>query len=218
MTQNQIAFARLREDIRHNQATEGYTSLELSEGARHNVATEGENYRHNVAGEQINWYNAGETNRHNTQTEGLNWYLAPSQADSYESQARYNDTRSDVARGELDLKSAELELRNKIADMDWYKVYYSIENDKERVAVAKQEADTAATRVQSEIEKWLREYEFDVTRYQESGKPQEISQTVRNYVAAGKDATSIARAVYDLVTAWIDRRDEKRNWIPEFLK
>lgn len=218
MTQNQINYAKLREDIRHNVATEGYTGVELAEGQRHNTATEQEAYRHNVAGEQLNWYNAGETQRHNVKTEDLSWYLAPSQKEVNESSANYNDTRSEVARGELDLHQAELDLKNKIADMDWYKIYYSIQNDQERIAVAQQQADTAANRVQAEIERWLRDYEFDVTQYRESGKAQEVSQTVRNYVAAGKDATDIAQGVYDLVTAWIDRRNEKKNWIPEFLR
>lgn len=55
MTQNQISYAKLQEDMRHNQVGETETN-------RHNVAGENENYRHNVTTEV-------ETNRHNVQTE-----------------------------------------------------------------------------------------------------------------------------------------------------
>lgn len=82
MTHNQIEYAKLKEDRRHNQETELNARNVLSETNRHNLAVEGlqkeanvinsnhfaamdtENARHNAAMEQ-------ETNRHNIEQESI---------------------------------------------------------------------------------------------------------------------------------------------------
>lgn len=89
MTQNQLAYARINEDKRHNQYTEAeqtasrieatrhnYASEFLSqqqvdESVRHNKAYERETQRHNVAGEMLNVIGLRETKRHNVRTEGI---------------------------------------------------------------------------------------------------------------------------------------------------
>lgn len=94
MTGNQIAYAGLQENIRHNQVTEGETHrhnvtseqevlrsniARETETRRHNVETEAqgwfgqrENQRHNLATEQQNAQMLQETIRHNWSTEGIN--------------------------------------------------------------------------------------------------------------------------------------------------
>lgn len=92
MTKNQLEYARLQEDIRHNLASEASTQADVQEKARHNVQTEvlsaktlgleanklGETIRHNVAGEELSAKSIAmegdklqETVRHNYAQEGL---------------------------------------------------------------------------------------------------------------------------------------------------
>jgi len=75
MTTNQIAFAKLQEEIRHNQLTEAQARNELLEAKRHSVVTESEAGRHNTATEmeaqRHNVINEQETQRANLAQEGL---------------------------------------------------------------------------------------------------------------------------------------------------
>lgn len=71
MTNNQIQFARLKEEGRHNVVTEGETG-------RHNIVTENETQRHNVQQEAIgrsqagaSWAGVKETSRHNQAQEEI---------------------------------------------------------------------------------------------------------------------------------------------------
>lgn len=76
MTGNQIAYAGLQENIRHNQATESETYrhnvANEQEVLRSNVARETETHRHNVESEKQGWFGLSEDQRHNLATERQN--------------------------------------------------------------------------------------------------------------------------------------------------
>lgn len=85
MTSNQISYAKLKEDQRHNRRTERQTDTSIAEGIRHNRESErlgwgnvglgysnlGELITHNRAIESIQQDTLGESIRHNEKEEGI---------------------------------------------------------------------------------------------------------------------------------------------------
>lgn len=100
MTHNQIDYARLKEERRHNTAgeletnrsnvareaetyrhnirSENQQDLVINETGRHNLATETETNRHNLVTEAQTDQQIKESKRHNVETEGANWLQAQS--------------------------------------------------------------------------------------------------------------------------------------------
>lgn len=81
MTKNQIDYAKLREEQRHNIIQEKLTDREV--GAKELTAATGfgtlnENVRHNLATEYYSYANLDELRRHNVNLESVNWYEAES--------------------------------------------------------------------------------------------------------------------------------------------
>lgn len=176
MTQNQIAFARLREDIRHNAATEGLSALTLDETKRHNVSSE-----------DVNWYSAKEGARHNIAGENLNWYIGFTTAD-------LNKARADESRANVDLRWDQLDFdKSKFEEQKW-KDLWSTWNDSKRVAIAQQEAD-------ARIAEWVNRYNLDVDKWVKSEESKTLSETIRNYVNAGSGMVTIISAVAKLLMA-----------------
>lgn len=101
MTHNQIEYAKLKEDTRHNLASEGETNRSnvvreqetnrhnlvteaqgqqtINETGRHNVATETETNRHNIVSEGQEAQKIAETKRHNLASEAINSVSAGAQ-------------------------------------------------------------------------------------------------------------------------------------------
>lgn len=81
MTANQINYAKHREDVRHNLATEAQRDVELrhigsqAAAALQQAATAGraqrETERHNQEQERVNWFLGQEQQRHNVASEGI---------------------------------------------------------------------------------------------------------------------------------------------------
>lgn len=109
MTSNQLTLGRLREDIRHNQASEalGYATL-------------GETKRHNIQSEQVGFGNIGlgysqlgEAQRHNIATEGYQGEQARSYAAKAKNDAAYTALQIEHYIDELKVRqdNAEAALR-----------------------------------------------------------------------------------------------------------
>lgn len=104
MTHNQIDFARLKEERRHNVTGEGET-------ARHNVAQEAigrTSAGASVMQAQASQATARELARHNVATEGINWYTAQNlamlqgaQAENQTQQAAKTESEVGVQAGVL---------------------------------------------------------------------------------------------------------------------
>lgn len=110
MTSNQLTLGRLREEIRHNKATEGI-----------GYATLGETKRHNVQSEQIGFGNIGlgygqlaETERHNIATEGYQGQQALAYANKASTDAAYTELQIEHYIDELKVRqdNAEANLQN----------------------------------------------------------------------------------------------------------
>nr|UDL14513.1 MAG: hypothetical protein [Picobirnavirus sp.] len=110
MTSNQLTLGRLREDIRHNKASEnlGYATL-------------GETKRHNVQSEQIGFGNIGlgysqlgEAKRHNIATEDYQGEQARATAQKAASDSAYTQLQIQYYLDELKVRqdNAEANLRN----------------------------------------------------------------------------------------------------------
>lgn len=80
MTANQINFAKLVEENRHNKMMEQETA------------------RSNRANESIGYANINESSRHNQEMERTNWFNAQGQSQVYASQARLNESNVGVQR------------------------------------------------------------------------------------------------------------------------
>lgn len=110
MTSNQLTLGKLREDIRHNKASEtlGYATL-------------GETKRHNVQSESIGFGNIGlgyaqveESKRHNIASEAYQGEQARAYADKARTDATYTEMQITHYIDELKVKqdNAEANLRN----------------------------------------------------------------------------------------------------------
>ena len=97
MTSNQIAFAKHKEEQRHNLAMEG-------ENKRHNVASEGvEGIKAQAASSQAgsSWFTAKELGRHNQAQEQINWYSAANLAQLQGAQTEKTSSEVGVQKGNL---------------------------------------------------------------------------------------------------------------------
>lgn len=115
MTQNQINWAKLQEDIRHNRTGEGETY-------RHNLAGEVETNRTNLVNESlkkeanaINWGNLSESKRHNqaVEFETNRHNFATEQQDAkelFQRQFEYLDTGKDLNKAEIERRSSQSDL------------------------------------------------------------------------------------------------------------
>lgn len=128
MTSNQLTLGRLREDIRHNRATENIGYATLGETKRHNVQSEsigfgniglgysqlGEAKRHNIAAESYNYGQLHEANRHNVATEEYQGKQALANADRAQAETAYTGLQIEHYLDELKVKqdNAEAALRN----------------------------------------------------------------------------------------------------------
>lgn len=110
MTSNQLTLGKLREDIRHNRATEGI-----------GYATLGENKRHNIQSEKIGFGNIGlgysqlgESKRHNIATESYQGQQALAYANKAQTDAAYTELEIQHYIDELKVRqdNAEANLRN----------------------------------------------------------------------------------------------------------
>lgn len=119
MTNNQINYAKLNEERRHNLASEGINRY--STDVQRDQAVE--NARHNLAMEEVNWYDAG-TKRQQTEGQVSRWqnqsvvdqYNAESnamQARAANINAGANQQNAQTRRGELEEK-----IRHEFADED----------------------------------------------------------------------------------------------------
>lgn len=90
MTNNQIQYAKLQEDRRHNRTTEV------------------ENARHNKRSEDVGFYTGGaayagvaESRRHNTEQEAINWYTAENLGNLQSAQTSKTQSEVGVEAGKL---------------------------------------------------------------------------------------------------------------------
>lgn len=128
MTTNQIAYAKLGEDVRHNTQSEqierGKAEAALSQArAAHRQATvaelrQQEDARHNLEGERVNWFSAisgyEEAKRSHQENERVNWFNAETQRDyqhrlakTSERQASVSERQATVAERQLQLNAAD---------------------------------------------------------------------------------------------------------------
>lgn len=158
MTQNQINYARIVEDRRHNLATERQSAIELAETQRHNVYSEGvsnrsltEQGRHNLATESLSWYGAQETARHNLRSEDLNWYIAPSQVSSNYAQGDRASAAANLDRERAAIVSAQYELEAEKVRNDLYTKLQQLAQDERRVALSEKQFRVEADRIETQI-------------------------------------------------------------------
>lgn len=104
MTHNQIDFARLKEERRHNVVGE-------QETGRHNKASEAigaTSASAAVSQAAASHRMASETARHNVVTEGINWYSAENLAMLQGAQAYNQGQMGDKAKSEVGVRAGEL--------------------------------------------------------------------------------------------------------------
>lgn len=87
MTSNQLTLGKLREDIRHNRATEKYGYATLGETKRHNVQSE----RIGFGNIGLGYSQLGEAQRHNIATETYQGNQATAYANKASTDAAYTE-------------------------------------------------------------------------------------------------------------------------------
>lgn len=107
MTANQINYARVLEDTRHNYETErqGRRNLRILKSQADSAARQAtvaeqraqEEARSNKAKEQVNWYNALETYRHNASTEDVAKFNAHITNERYTQEATHWQRMDDIS-------------------------------------------------------------------------------------------------------------------------
>lgn len=128
MTSNQLTLGKLREDIRHNRATEQYGYATLGETKRHNIKSEqigfgniglgysqlAESKRHNIATEGLGYSQLAESRRHNIATEDYQGQQALAYAGKAKTDAAYTDLQIKHYIDELKVRqdNAEANLQN----------------------------------------------------------------------------------------------------------
>lgn len=110
MTSNQLTLGKLREDIRHNRATEGIGYGTLGETKRHNVQSE----RIGFGNIGLGYSQLGEAKRHNIATETYQGEQATAYADKAKTDAAYTELQIQHYIDELKVRqdNAEANLRN----------------------------------------------------------------------------------------------------------
>lgn len=110
MTSNQLTLGKLREDIRHNRATEEYGYATLGETKRHNVQSE----KIGLGNIGLGYSQLGEAKRHNIATESYQGQQAIAYANKAATDAAYTELEIAHYLDELKVKqdNAEANLRN----------------------------------------------------------------------------------------------------------
>lgn len=98
MTANQINYAKLVEDRRHNRLTEG-------EAYRHNVESE----RTNKYAAGAGYYSAGVNAAHFARQDEISWYTAKKQGDVYDKQSDYYSTMAEKLGSEVGVEAGKLD-------------------------------------------------------------------------------------------------------------
>lgn len=119
MTSNQIAFAKVKEDRRHNRVSESNDLIKARAAASQAGAS---------------WYSANELQRHNIATESINWYTAQSLAGLQSAQAgklesetgelvRHNLASEDLTQQQVDISEYDAETRRRAQKSGSFKDY-----------------------------------------------------------------------------------------------
>lgn len=110
MTSNQLTLGKLREDIRHNQTTEGIGYATLGESKRHNIQSEKIGFG-NIG---LGYSQLGESQRHNIATEKYQSQQAIAYANKAQTDAAYTELEIQHYIDELKVRqdNAEANLRN----------------------------------------------------------------------------------------------------------
>lgn len=104
MTANQIAFARHKEESRHNRVSERHEHRSIEQqGARY-----AEEARHNQETERVNWWSAQEQGRHNQATEATAQFSANALRDFQINQSEALLRQAGVAERRADIDYADL--------------------------------------------------------------------------------------------------------------
>lgn len=169
MTNNQINYAKLNEERRHNLASESISKY--STDVQYDQAVE--NARHNQAMEQYNWYDAG-TRRQQTQGQLARWE-AQSSVDAYNADSNALQARSSAISAGADQQNAQTR-REEL-------------NEKIRHDFADEELRQYATDITAEIDRAKLD---ELTR---NNLAMEALQDFRNQVDAGVAKTESFRNV-----------------------
>ena len=125
MTQNQINYQKVKEDIRHNLATEGYYDRSLLETIRHNIQQEGIGTRQaqasmaqaaasarqaQAAVHQANVaaLRQAEDARHNAEMEAQGWIVSEASASERSAAAEYTRSQNKFYEDTWNARSTEL--------------------------------------------------------------------------------------------------------------
>lgn len=110
MTSNQLTLGKLREEIRHNKASEAVGFGTLGETKRHNIQSE----RIGFGNIGLGYSQLGEATRHNIATEGYQSEQAHSYAEKAQADTAYTQLQIQYYLDELKVRqdTAEANLRN----------------------------------------------------------------------------------------------------------
>jgi len=211
MTQNQIAYSKVREEARHNQVMESQGQSAITETSRHNKASEGlgwytaqETARHNQSTESLGWYNGQELARHNLVSEDLNWYVnqntpnvQQSQIDLNKSRATEADTHSQTMLKEVDLKFDQFEHDVKV---DMARLNIDLNHERWSEAQARQSMELVGARVA----KVFQDMRLDEKRIDlETARIE--AQVYKDFMSGTKTLTEIIGAAWDAIGAVEDK-------------
>lgn len=120
MTSNQLTLGRLREDIRHNKATESFGYASLGETKRHNLRSESIGFG-NIG---LGYSQLGETKRHNIAAESYQGEQARAGAEKSSADAAYTQLQIQYYLDELKVRqdTAEANLRNAASNEERNKI------------------------------------------------------------------------------------------------
>lgn len=120
MTSNQLTLGRLREDIRHNKATESIGYATLGETKRHNQQSESIGFG-NIG---LGYSQLGETQRHNIAAESYQGEQARASAEKSSADAAYTQLQIQYYLDDLQVRkdAAEANLRNAASNEERNKI------------------------------------------------------------------------------------------------
>lgn len=192
MTQNQINFAKLKEDIRHNQATEKYTGIELNETVRHNVQQE-----------NLNWYNAGELAGHYQRQDTMTAEELSHKNPMYDAQTSSYAANASKLLSDADVNRKKQELEEYIARNGSWKDVQEAANKAEANFIARKNAEITETWYKQQVNWMANQFNFDKEKYYKSEMWKDVSQSIRNITAAGKDVAGILDQFLDSIVQFI---------------
>lgn len=131
MTSNQLTLGKLREDIRHNKATESLGFANLGETRRHNVQSEQIGFG-NIG---LGYSQLGESKRHNIATEAYQGEQARSYAEKAEADTAYTQLQIQYYLDELKVRqdNAEAALRNAASNEERNKIEQQLADIKQEM-------------------------------------------------------------------------------------